>query len=42
MILGWIGYEDSKQKIGEYAEKFAKVLHEAEQEISGFRVIIKN
>jgi len=40
ITLEWIGYENSRQKIGEYAVKLAKILQEAEQEIDGFKVIL--
>lgn len=36
MTIEWIGYEKSKKKIGEYAEKLLKLFKEAEQEVDGF------
>ena len=39
MIIEWVGYDDSKQKLGEYAEKLLKTFQEAEKEIEGFRFI---
>jgi ribonuclease inhibitor len=41
ITIEWIGYESSKQKIGEYAEKLLHTFQEAEQEIDGFRFNFK-
>ena len=39
--IEWVGYDNSKQKIGEYAEMLLKTFQEAENEIEGFTFIQK-
>ena len=35
--LEWHGFNESKSKLGDYAEKILDVFHEAEEELEGFK-----
>jgi len=39
LTLIWIGHEECKLKIGEYADKLASIFQAAEQEVEGFKLI---
>lgn len=42
ITIEWVDYDNSKQKIGEYAEKLMKTFQDAEQEIDGFTFDLKH
>ena len=39
ITIKWVGYDNSSQRIGEYAEKLATIFQDAEKEIEGFKFI---